>query len=365
MLLGVLLHACTRFMPWYDTGDAIARSTLKITIRAVHGFRMPLFFLISGFFSAMLWHRRGALSLVKHRAKRVLLPFALSVLFIVPLIGWGFAIGERLSGQTPGAPANHLLRLLNIFDLKLTHLWFLWMLWILVCLFAVAVTIGSLVERASPTVGAWIRRRRVAFIVAMVAATVAGQYAMTDSVFGAGYTEMLLLDHAVLGYYAGFFAVGAVLCLPNGALPPELLRLTRRWVPLTVAATVLGVVALRLVEPNLNASRFFQVIFAWVAILALLGVFRRFFSTSRHWVRWLSDASYWLYLMHLPLVFVFQGLVSDWPLPFYAKTALIFIFTMVPLLLTYQYAVRYTPIGTLLNGKRTRTDRRNERISAV
>ncbi len=365
MLLGIFLHACTRFMPYYDTDNAVARTSLGVIIMVLHGFRMPLFFLISGFFTAMLWHKRGALSLLRHRAKRVLLPFALSVIFVVPFIGWGFSTGQRLSGQTPGPRPDYLSKILHIFDLKLTHLWFLWMLWVLVCLFAIAVSIGYLIKRISPSVAAWLGRQRGPFIAVMVAATLAGQYAMTGSSFGAGYTEKILLDPTVLGYYAGFFAVGAALCLPHGTLHPQVLRVTQHWVTLSIAALVLVVPALWLVGPSLNASRVFQVAFAWVAILALLGVFRRFFSTSRPWVRWLSDASYWLYVMHLPLVFVFQGLVTDWPLPFYVKTALIFVFTLTLLLLSYQYAVRYTPIGTLLNGKRTRTKKRNARFAAV
>ncbi|MGO1489147.1 MAG: acyltransferase family protein [Arachnia sp.] len=365
MLLGILLHACTRFMPFYDADDAVASSTLGTTIRVVHGFRMPLFFLISGFFTAMLWHKRGVPSLLKHRAKRVLLPFALSVIFIVPFIGWGFSTGERLSGQTPGARPNYFLKILNIFDLNLTHLWFLWMLWVLVCLFAVVVGIGGLIERNKPAVGAWFRRRRGVFIVAMLAVTVAGQYAMTGSSFGAGYTEKILLDPAVLMYYAGFFAVGSALCQPSGALSPGLLRVTKRWVPLTIVAVLLAVAALQFLEPNITVSRALQVPFTWVTILALMGMFHHYFSTSRPWVRWLSDASYWLYLMHLPLVFVFQGLVTNWALPFYVKTLLVFLFTMIPLLLTYQFAVRYTPIGTLLNGKRTRAKKRNARFAAI
>lgn len=352
-------------MPYYDTDNELARTTFATTINVVHGFRMPLFFLISGFFTAMLWHKRGAVSLLKHRARRVLLPFAVSIIFIVPFIGWGFSTGQRLSGQTPGPRPDYLAKILNIFDLKLTHLWFLWMLWVLVCLFALAVGLGYLIQRLSPAAAAWLARRRGPFIAAMVASTLAGQYGMAGSRFGAGYTEKILLDPAVLGYYAGFFAVGAALCLPDGALHPHMSRITKRWVKLSIAAVLLVAAALFLVGPNLNVSRVFQVLFAWVSILALFGVFHRFFSTSRPWVRWLSDASFWLYLMHLPLVFVFQGLVADWPLPVFVKTMLIFLFTLTPLLVSYQYAVRYTPIGTLLNGKRTRNKKRNARFAAV
>ncbi len=365
MLLGIVLHACTRFMPYYDADDEVARRTLGTTVNVLHGFRMPLFFLVSGFFTAMLWHKRGALSLLRHRARRVLSPFLASVVVVIPFTSWGFRTGRSLAGQAPGEAPEYLSTLLHVFDLRLTHLWFLWMLWVLVCGFVIAVGIGHVIKRVAPRWALWLRRRRAVFVATMVAVTVIGQYAMVDSPFGPGFTERILLDPVVLGYYAGFFAVGAALCLPNGALHPGLVRATRRWVVLLVTSALLVVAALQFAGPSPALSRAFQVAYGWMAILALLGMFRVLFSKSRPKVRWLSDASFWLYLMHLPLVAIFQGLVTPWMLPFYVKTALIFLFTLIPLLVTYQYAVRYTPIGTFLNGKRTRTKKRNARFAAV
>ncbi len=365
MLLGIVLHASTRFIPYYDGDDAVARSTLGNIINVLHGFRMPLFFLISGFFTAMLWQKRGALSLVRHRAKRVLLPFIVSVVVVIPFTGWGFRTGRRLAGQDPGEPTNHFSAMLQVFDLRLTHLWFLWMLWVLVCGFVIAVGVGSVIKRHAPGLAAWLSRGLGAFIAAMVVATIIGQYAMIDSPFGPGYTEKILLDPIILGYYGGFFAVGCAVCLPNGHLHPGLSRVTRHWGVLSIVSALLVTAAIALVGPNLAASRAFQIAFSWAAILALLGMFHVLFSTPRPWVRWLSDASFWLYLMHLGLVAIFQGLVTPWPLPFYAKTVLIFVFTVAPLLVVYQYGVRFTPIGTLLNGKRTRPGKRKPQLSAV
>lgn len=365
MLLGIVLHACTPFMPFYGTDNAVASTTLRTFIRIVHAFRMPLFFLISGFFSAMLWHRRGALSLLRHRAKRVLLPFVLSVIVVVPLVGWGFRTGERLSGQPVGERPNYFIMMLSPFDLKLTHLWFLWMLWVLVCGFALVVGIGSLIERFSPSLGAWFLRGRGVFIVAMVAVTAVGQYAMVRSLFGAGYTEKLLLDPTVVLYYS------------------RLLRrrcrtlLARRGHPPTVGAR----------DPTLGAA------------VHRRGARRRAGTHARgaqprpvpglpsrvHLVRdprasrdvpgglldvpAMGSVALGCLLLDVPdappLVFVFQGLVTPWPLPFYVKVALVFVFTLVPILVTYQYGVRYTPIGTLLNGKRTRPSERNPQLATV
>lgn len=47
-----------------------------------------------------------------------------------------------------------------------------------------------------------------------------------------------------------------------------------------------------------------QPAYAWGMSLSLIGLFRRFFPQERPAVRWLSDVSYWMYLIHLPLVIV-------------------------------------------------------------
>lgn len=56
----------------------------EVVLALIHGFRMPVFFLLSGFFSALLWQRRSLHTLAMYRLKRVGLPFAIGCLTIVP-----------------------------------------------------------------------------------------------------------------------------------------------------------------------------------------------------------------------------------------------------------------------------------------
>ncbi|MDP6208300.1 MAG: hypothetical protein QGG01_08345, partial [Roseibacillus sp.] len=72
---------------------------------------------------------------------------------------------------------------------------------------------------------------------------------------------------------------------------------------------------------------------------------------------YVSDASYWMYLAHLPLIMILQALVSASPLPGLVKFTLICLVSFAFLLLTYRYLVRYTIIGTMLNGKKVRMPR--------
>ena len=74
-------------------------------------------------------------------------------------------------------------------------------------------------------------------------------------------------------------------------------------------------------------------------------------------VRYLSDASYWLYLMHLPLIIALQGVSFEWALPSALKLVLLIAVTAGVLLVVYEWGVRYTSVGTLLNGRRRRASR--------
>ena len=105
MGLGIVLHASLAFFPslWIVT-DSRQNSEFGIMFSAIHGFRMPLFFVMSGFFSAMLLHRRGRGSLVKHRFRRVFLPLIVGMLTIVPLTNWisGLAFSTAATSRAGG-----------------------------------------------------------------------------------------------------------------------------------------------------------------------------------------------------------------------------------------------------------------------
>ena len=96
------------------------------------------------------------------------------------------------------------------------------------------------------------------------------------------------------------------------------------------------------------------VLYCWLVIFGFIGVFRQFFSGENKTIRYLSDSSYWLYVAHMPLMMFLQGLVAPWAMPSLVKFLLVCGVTVGLLLLMYEYVIRYTFVGTLLNGKRTR-----------
>jgi peptidoglycan/LPS O-acetylase OafA/YrhL len=100
MLLGIVLHAALSFCPslWL-VADSRPEPAFAIVVSAIHGFRMPVFFVMSGFFSAMLLRRWGRWSLVKHRFRRVFLPLLLGMFTIVPLTSWISSVALSSASQ--------------------------------------------------------------------------------------------------------------------------------------------------------------------------------------------------------------------------------------------------------------------------
>ena len=99
MLLGIVLHVALAFVPgsWWVIEDVRQEDWFGLMVSAIHGFRMPLFFLMSGFFTAMLWRRRGLSMLIQHRLSRVLLPLLIALFTVVPAINCAVGFVERTS----------------------------------------------------------------------------------------------------------------------------------------------------------------------------------------------------------------------------------------------------------------------------
>lgn len=101
MMLGIIYHGALSLalgFPWF-VQDPSANGAMYVFQSWVHGFRMPLFFIISGFFTAMLWKKRGAGALVSHRFRRVFLPCLAGAVTLVPLCNLAILKGLSESNQ--------------------------------------------------------------------------------------------------------------------------------------------------------------------------------------------------------------------------------------------------------------------------
>ena len=242
------------------------------------------------------------------------------------------------------------------------HLWFLWFLCWLVAGFAIYATMLDKLNikripqwfTASPLRYLWL------IPLTMLPQSVMGLQFPT---FGPDTSSGLLPVPQVLFYYAIFFGFGALYfdCQDDSG------RLGKRWyITLPFALFVLFPLGMLLLDGQSELIKqvpeqyhqtilvVVQVLFAWTMACACMGMMRHLLNRESKTMRYISDSSYWLYLAHMPLVIILQLAVRDWPLPAIVKFTIVCVVTTVSLLCSYQLCVRYTWLGELLNGRRTR-----------
>jgi glucan biosynthesis protein C len=91
---------------------------------------------------------------------------------------------------------------------------------------------------------------------------------------------------------------------------------------------------------------------SWLWSLALIGGFVRYVPHRNAVLAYLSQSSYWVYLVHMLGTIGFGILLFNAPLGALAKMGLNIAATSLVALASYELLVRYTPIGTLLSGRR-------------
>jgi len=92
-------------------------------------------------------------------------------------------------------------------------------------------------------------------------------------------------------------------------------------------------------------------LYTWLMIFGLLGLFQCRASRPLAPIRYLSEASFWIYLIHFPIVLLLQILIKDVALPALLKFALVAAAATLILLGSYEALVRQTFLGALLNGR--------------
>ncbi len=87
--------------------------------------------------------------------------------------------------------------------------------------------------------------------------------------------------------------------------------------------------------------------------LACLSLGRVALERANGVLRYLADASYWTYLVHLPVLFAIQYRLMDLSLHWILKFAISLVLTVTSCLIGYHVLVRPTPLGRVL-GSRSR-----------
>ncbi|MGL4512214.1 MAG: acyltransferase family protein [Lacipirellulaceae bacterium] len=363
MLLGVYLHGALAYAEpsrsvWIATNPR-GNVVVDASIWWIHLFRMGLFFLLSGFFAKLIVQRKGLKPFLLNRGIRIALPFVLfwPLLMVAMTIVFVFAFSyvkepQGLMQVIVAASQNPEAAKASI-PYTTMHLWFMYYL----LMFSLIAAVGSRWTRLQFD---WLFRRK--WLLAL------SPLALVPGVMGGGLPiaapESFVPTWWPFVYYGLFYWAGWQL------LGRELLldRLQPWCLPLVLASVLLFVphycllpvldVALiqqatesRSLTPFLLESVLASYLSALMTLSALL-VGQRFLARSNAWLKFCADSSYWVYLIHLPIILFLQTLLIPIAVPVLGKLVAVTLVTWVFCLATYVVFVRYTPIGWMLNGKR-------------
>lgn len=369
LLLGVALHAAMSYLPgaefFWVASDSDRSLALAGGFHWVHSFRMTLFFVLAGFFGRLALHRWRTRDFVRDRFKRIVLPL-LSLWFpvlmaIIAVITWNAWL--KNGGVMPEAPPQPPL---SVHHFPLTHLWFLYLLTLFYAAVLVLRSMFRIVDRGGHLQAGLDTLVRVVggpwapLVLAVPAMLVLMSRPVWWHWFGIPTPDMSLIPNlaACVAYGLAFLGGWAL-----HRQPVLLSALTRRW-PLNLAIAIVASGAcfhqLGFAPPPLPAGddlatwryAFAYVTASWAWSLALIGLALRFLNGHSPVRRYLADASYWIYIVHLPLVMAAQVLASRYQSPWWVEYPLVLVVVLAVCLLSYQWLVRHSWIGGWLNGRR-------------
>ena len=365
MMLGVVLHVALYFQE--SAPDAvwpvrdIERSPLAgFMAIMIHVFRMPLFFVMAGFFAAMMHQRRGTAGFAGNRFFRIAIPFVIGWFILYPLVkaSFGFAfihaegvdisssLGMAIGGMVSEGPWS---------DPHPIHLWFLYYLLILyVCL----MTAGLILRRVPPLRLAWERCARICtrsrLRLPILIAVTFGLLCMMEGP-GVDTPADFIPEPRILIYYGLYMIVGWAMWNNRQVIEELRSGCWLRFLPgiLMLLVTVVLTIAYYVQQAESGWTSKNHLLFYltqamvaitnWLLILGAIGIAERIMRRHHPVIRYLVDASYWIYLAHLPLSVFIPAYFRDWEINGTLKMFIMMILVLIPLLLTWQLIMGIVP----------------------
>jgi fucose 4-O-acetylase-like acetyltransferase len=365
MWLGIVLHVAANhltgpmLLPWRDKDTS---EFADVLVAVIHVFRMPVFLILAGYFVALLVDRRGAHQMLRHRMRRIALPFVLFWPVLFALTGvlamlYAFRAERGYFGLSlevvPTVPHAPLINTL--------HLWFLYQLAGLALLTFAALWLiprlpKSLRHRITLAFRQLGERPWGSLVLALPLGLIGAQYSFGILTVTGSFVPPLeeWLHHGL------FYAFGYFLYFHRKELLAQYTVRSHHflWAGALLCFVSLGM--LKEVQRNPEATGIaFRVLAAWAYNAAtwlwsfgLIGLALRHLNRPSPAMQYMSDSSYWVYLVHMLGTIGFGALLYGADLPAEIKMLLNIAATTVMGLATYHFFVRNSVVGELLNGKR-------------
>lgn len=358
MLLGIILHAASTYSLKSEWGtwrskDPDNNFSFLVLVEYIHAFRMPVFFVAAGFFGALLFYKKGPTALLKNRFHRIVLPLVAGVLIVWPLVQFAmiFSMAAFKGTTNHYSEAWQSMKDLSFIPFKMAHLWFLYFLAILALVFFLiamlfrketAFTTSFKKAAAYILKSFWLR-----LVVVIVCYFLMFVWMGTAGIIT---SNTWILNFVVLLLYFLFFGLGWMI-YKTGSLQ----YLKTNSIAQLIAATLLFLAADFIPWQNsgleYTVKQLLTAVSGSLFIFGFIAFFLTYFHSYSKRLSYLMEASYWVYIIHLPLIAFIPGLMAGSGIPVFLKFIITLTVTSVICMLSYKYVVRGTFIGMFLNGK--------------
>jgi len=347
MMLGVVLHSAQVYNPlkqWLIYSDN-PETVMMYVASFIHIFRMPAFFVVSGFFCHLTLQRYDIKKFLDIRIKRLVIPFLVTAFtlnsiqaFILSYTGWRDF--DFIRYITNGGYVSHL------WFLVILTLYFLFTSFAAAFMKKIVTFCGELITRVFLFIPSVVMVILLPFI--SIGILVTGKLGMPlyTNIFG-------LIKVFELCHYLPYFVFGMAL-----SYKPELLsRLHSGKTSCMLICTVFATTAmLRVIPPGglaqSAAETWYSHFCSWTGVAVCFYIFHKFLNNASKMAVFLSDASYTVYLFHHVLVVFFGLLCIRFEVSAFVGVPVMIIVIFMLTLLIHKYIIlRFRFIRYLFNGK--------------
>ena len=357
LLMGVLIHVLMLFLEPADGSEP--RLGASVIFIWIHTWRMPLFMLLAGFFTAFSLAKRDVGNYALNRLIRLGAPILL-LWSVIPAIDEAatelFKIPELISWLFYDVP----------FTLRLDHLWFLYYL---LLFYGVLL----LLESINPKIFSFIADYKLSLtrvlilwlpiliLLSPVNKPTGGIFGDIPATFGEVHIGSML-------FMASFFIIGIQIHKNPHFL--ESLKQMRFWLPSLIVSSLIPIGLLGWGGFKYEPFAFSGPLEMWIVnglagsatlllVLSIMGLAMHRISSSGQMLRWLVKLSYPIYVFHLMFVISVSGTlmffgVNDWLVVLLGFLSGIFF----PVIIYYAF-ISWTPLDWIFNGYKNSKYRSN------
>ena len=348
LLMGVLLHVLMLFLEPFDGSEP--RLGASIVFIWIHTWRMPLFMLLAGFFTALSLSKRNTGNYAFNRLIRLGVPLLL-LWSLIPAI-------DEEAARLFKAPELIAWLFYDVpFTFRLDHLWFLYYLLIF-------YSVLLLIKTAVPFIYSFIlgfelSLSRVLLLWMPILILLSPLNKPTGGIIANDTITFGEINLGSMLFMASFFMIGMQAYKSSKFL--ENLQRTRFWLPSLIIFSLIPIGLLAWGGVKDEPFAFSGLLELWIVnslsgsaalllVLSIMGLAMHKISSSGYTLRWLVKLSYPIYVFHLMFVISVSGTlmflgINDWIVVLLGFASGI----LFPVIIYYAF-ISWTPLDWVLNG---------------